>query len=271
MSRRNLLVCTYAGYVFMAGFLVGWWLIAGYVPPPDPDRSASAVAAWYTANPTAIRVGLWICCGAAALVLPWCAAIAAMVKRIEGRSSPITYVMVAAGAALAIEFILPSFLWLTAAYRPDVAPDIVQRLNDAGWLPFLGGASTTIVQCILLGIVILGDERRPPTFPRWLAYFNFCAAVGLSPATLIVFFHGGPLAWNGVIAFYLVFVVFAAWGVTLTHQVARSIKRLVPTDEVPDEISVLRAEIETLRSEFAKLHAPTAPAEDPAPTARHPT
>lgn len=259
MSRRNLLLCTYAGYLFMAGFLVGWWLIAGYVPPPDPDRSAADVAAWYAEHPTAIRLGLWICIGAAAAILPWSSALAAMVKRIEGRTSPCTYVMIAAGAALAIEFVLPSFLWLTAAYRPQADAEVIQRLNDAGWLPFLGGASTTIVQCIVLGVVVLGDERADPVFPRWFAYFNFCAAVGLSPATFIVFFHGGPLAWNGMIAFYLVFVVFAAWAITLTVQLTRSVRRLVAADggdegdREADEIGVLRDEVALLRAELAQL------------------
>lgn len=253
MSRRNLLLCTYSGYLFMAGFLIGWWLIAGYVPPPDPDRGASEVAAWYADHTTAIRVGLWVCIGSAALILPWCSAIAAMVQRIEGRSSPFTFVMVAAGAALAIEFILPSFLWLTAAYRPLADAEVIQRLNDAGWLPFLGGASTTIVQCVVIGCAVLGDKRDEPVFPRWFAYFNFCVAVGLSPATLIVFFHGGPLAWNGVIAFYLVFVVFAAWGITMTVQLGRSVRRLVPVDGEVDELAELRLEMASLRSELRLL------------------
>jgi hypothetical protein len=251
MRRRNLLLSANAGYLFMAGFLIGWWPIAGYVPPPEPNDSAATVAAWYASHATQIRFGLWICLGAAALILPWCAAIGAMVGRIEGRNSPFAYVMVAAGAALAIEFIIPSFLWLTAAYRPESNPEITRRLNDAGWLPFLGAASTTIIQCIVIGTAILSDRRQDPIFPRWLAYFSFWAAVGLTPATLIIFFHTGPLAWHGVIAFWMVFIVFGAWAITMTFQLVRAIKRHVPAGCPPDEIADLRREMAELRTQLA--------------------
>ena len=42
----------------MAGFLIGWWLIAAYVPPPHPDRPAAAVAGWYAHHTTSLRFGL---------------------------------------------------------------------------------------------------------------------------------------------------------------------------------------------------------------------
>ena len=54
-------------------------------------------------------------------------------------------------------------------------------------------------------------------FPSWVGYTNFWVGLGLIPATLIPFFHTGPLAWNGLLGFYVPASVFVIWyGVMFT-------------------------------------------------------
>ena len=76
-------------------------------------------------------------------------------------------------------------------------------LNDMSWLMFLGIISSACVQVAALGLAILLDKRTKPVFPRWAGYFNIWVALIWVPAAIIPFFKTGPLAWNGVFAWWV--------------------------------------------------------------------
>jgi hypothetical protein len=190
-------------------------VIAGFIPPPSPAEPA-AVAARFREHANSIRLGLVLCFYAGALCAPWIAAISVQLKRIEGRFSPLTYTQLALGACLPFEFIVPIYFWQTAAFRADRSPEIVQTLNDLGWLPFTGVVYTIVVQAIVIGIAVLMDKRAEPVFPRWFGYFSIWAALLFCPAGLDVSFKGGPLAWNGLIAWWVLLVTFFLWLITLS-------------------------------------------------------
>src|SRR5919204_4851003 len=121
------------------------------------------------------------------------------------------YGKIRAGACRVLVFLFPPLFWQTAAFRPDRAATTVQTLNDLAWMPFLGITGTLIAQQLVIAIAALRDERPDPVFPRWVGYANLWAALGIVPASFVVFFHHGPLAWNGVLAWWVVLVDFFAW------------------------------------------------------------
>lgn len=212
MNRTNQLIGAYCGYAIVVILLVGWWGIAGFVPPPSSADGPQQIAARFAGNIVGVRVGLLMSLFGAALLMPWYSTLTVQVKRIEGKYSAFAYVQAIAGAAVTVEFILPLWRWATAAFRPDSSPEIIQRLNDAAWLPFLGAMSTTVVQAVAPGVVVLQDKRAKLVFPRWFGYFNFWAAAVFIPGGLILFFHSGPFAWNGIVSFWLVFAMFGVDG-----------------------------------------------------------
>lgn len=53
-------------------------------------------------------------------------------------------------------------------------------------------------------VLFLIEVRIGPNLNLWLF-------VLLLPGQMIFFFETGPLAWNGVLAFYLPFAVFGLW------------------------------------------------------------
>lgn len=211
MARRAQLVCACSGVAFVVLFLIGFWAFAGFVPPPSPGDSAERIAARYTNNRNGIRTGLIICMFASGLLAPWFASIAVQMRRIEGSRPILTYVQLLAGAATVIEFLVPPMFWQAAAFRADRSPETVQALNDIGWLPFLGIISTAMIQGYAFGAVILADRRAVPVFPRWLGYYQFWIVSLLLPGATIVFFHSGPLAWNGVLAWWVLLVSYFLW------------------------------------------------------------
>ena len=48
-----------------------------------------------------------------------------------------------------------AFFWITGTYRAERSPEIVQTLNDMGWIPFIGLSSTLVLQSAVFGWVIL--------------------------------------------------------------------------------------------------------------------
>lgn len=258
MNIRVQLLCAYAGYGFLVLYLLGFVVLARFVPPPDPGASAEHIAQMFRANTFSIRLGMWVCVSSGALLLAWGGAVAVQIKRMEGRFSPLTYTWVAANACVVIEFIYPNMFWSVAAFRPEAAPEFIQRFNDLAWLPWLGIVSTGIIQCCALGLLTLLDKRSEPIYPRWFGYFQFWCALGLSPAGLIIFFKNGPLAWNGLIAFWIAASVAFVWVVVTTHETASAIKHQARLPD-PDHDTELSARIATLEEQVARLSEHRAP------------
>jgi len=225
MHVRTQRIGVWCGYVFAAAFLVGFLGLARFCPPPDPAGSALQIADRFRGNTIGIRLGMLVCLFTCALLLWWWGSIATQVKRIEGRWSPVTYLVVAGSACFVLEFIFPCMFWATAAFRPEADPELIRKFNDLAWLPFLGVVSTAMVQCFGMAYVVLSDDRPSPVYPRWFAYYNIMSALLFAPADFIIMFKRGPLAWNGVISFYLVFTVFTAWLLVMTFMTNRAINQ----------------------------------------------
>jgi hypothetical protein len=225
---RNQLACAWSGFVFIALFLGGFWVIAGFVPPPSPANPAEVTARFFTDHTIAIRIGLWVTMVGCALVASWTVAVSTQLKRIEG-AEVLAQLQLILGSLLTIEFLIPVMIWQTIAFRPGSDAETAMHLNDMAWLVFLGLVSTVILQEIVIGIAILQDSREDPIFPRWIAYLTFLTASLTIPGGLIVFFKTGPFAWNGIISWWILLAAFCVWMVTFTSTLIRAIKRQAAT------------------------------------------
>lgn len=211
MNTRNQLLCAWSGVAFAVLFTLGFWPLAQFMPPPSPQMSAAEVAAMYQANTTQLRFGLLIMMGASGFILSFATAIAMQMKRMEGSPPVLTWLQLVSGAVGVVFFVLPCLIWSAAAFRPDRAPELIQLMNDFGWMTFLMPFTTFVIQNFAIGLAILGDTSERPAFPRWVGYFNFWVAVLFLPGGLLTFFKTGPFAWNGLFAFFVPFIVFFAW------------------------------------------------------------
>jgi hypothetical protein len=233
--------CAWCGVAFTVLFGVGF-LIAGFLPPPSPGESASHLAHLYRHDATRIRIGLQIAWSASVLFLPFVALLTMLMKGSEGEFAPWSYTQLLAGLGSVIVFVIPLWNVQAAVYRAQRAPQTVQALSDLGWLPFVGGWAVPAAQAVALAVVILADrgesagadsvagsarsERRAaePVFPRWAGYFNIWVALLYVPAVLLPFFKSGPLAWNGVLPFWLGAAAFFGWIVVMTVLSLRALR-----------------------------------------------
>jgi hypothetical protein len=99
-------------------------------------------------------------------------------------------------------------------------------LNDFGWFAFLFSFPPFTAWCVMIAVAILRDHAPNPLFPRWAGYLSIWAAVMLMPAGLMTFFKTGPMAYDGIIAFWIPTFSFLVWMIAMTVSMLRLIKRL---------------------------------------------
>ena len=215
-------IFAWTGPVLMVGFLVGFQ-VAHFVPPPPPTDGAAAVSGFFARHADAVRIGMFIAGFAAALVAPWSVALSVQLKRISPKHSGYAYTELILGALLLVEFVIPIGIWEGIAFRPEVGQDVTLRLNDVASLMLVGVVATAVLEAIVLGIAMLEDPRPVPLFPRWLAWFNIVCGVAFIPGGFCVFTRTGPLAWNGLISWWIALTLIGAWVMVLTWGVLRAI------------------------------------------------
>ena len=232
MTRRNQLFCLWSAPVFLALFFVGFWILAGWIPPPAPHWSAAHVAAMFRNNTSQIRAGLMVTMLAAAFVLPFVALITDQMKRIEGRSSVLAYTQLVSGATTTMLILISVMVWSAAAFRPGRSPELTQALNDVAWFPFVMALSPIVIESVSIALAVLSDKSTKPVFPRWVGYFNLWAAVLYLPGMLITYFKHGAFAWNGLLTFWLALVVLGAWFVVMFVVLRRAIAEQAQAEQV---------------------------------------
>ena len=88
MNARMQRVCAWGGVGMIIIMLVGL-LIPGFIPLPSPSMTTQAVADMYSQHTNAIRFGMVLVAFGAALLAPFVAEITVLMKRIEGRDTPL--------------------------------------------------------------------------------------------------------------------------------------------------------------------------------------
>jgi hypothetical protein len=217
---------------------LSFWLLACYIPPPDPDTPPAQTLAYYMDHNFEIRLGLVFSLFGSALLIPWSAAIAAQMQRMEGKRNVLAMTQLGSGIALSVEFIVPIMVWQGAAYH--ASPErmfIISVLQDMGWLMFVGVVSSICVQVLAFGAAILLDSRTAPVLPRWSGYFSLWAALLLSPAGLVPLFHNGPFTWNGLFSWWIPLSVFCIWILTMTWLLLGAIKADTPAAERAEAVA----------------------------------
>ena len=210
MDTRTQMLCAWCGIAGLTLFIVGFWFIGGFVPPPSPNHGALWVQRFYMHHTDLKRVGLVLTMIAGTMTAPWVAVISTQLKRIEGHYSPLAYTQLGLGMLGVLLFLFPAMLMEAAAFRPNRDPQLILLLNDAAWLPLIGAFAPAVFQGLAIALAVFKDKQEK-VFPRWLGWFNIWVVLLFLPAALIYFFKHGPFAWNGLFPFWLALSVFGAW------------------------------------------------------------
>jgi hypothetical protein len=257
-------VAVWAGPVGTLIFAVGFWVFARFVPPPSPAHSAQQIADIFRHNTHSILVGLILTCGASTLLVPFFVAISLQMRRIEGQWGPLAATQMLLGALAVLVFIFPCMILEAIAFRPSLPLGTIQALHDVAWIQFVGCVWTVMLQHVVIGVAILQDHRETPIFPRWAGYFTLAVLAPLVPPQFVVFVKSGPLAWNGLLTWWVSLASFFVWMAAMTVLLLKAIDRqeaetisastTSPGDaQVELQVELLRDEVADLRGKLGRI------------------
>ena len=224
MNRNNQLICAHSAWVVVVLMSAGIFGIAGWMPLIPPDMNAADLTAHFEQNRMRIRIGMTLLALSGVFWWSLSAAIAMQMKRIEGKSHPLTYIQMASSSGTVMIILLAAYFWLVAAYRAETPPSTLQMLNDFAWLTFIGFYPPGFIQNISIGMCILTDKNEVKAYPRWVGFANIWIAILFLPGALLPFFHSGPFSWNGIIGFWLVANAFFGWIIMMWWMTVKAIK-----------------------------------------------
>lgn len=224
MNKRLQLICAWCGPAFLLFFVVGFWFVAGLVPPPSPAHNAAQIAAFYRDNAGQVRAGMVICMVGLPLFIPFAALLSQHIRERNPELALLADVQMVCAAVAVMVFLVFEILLATIVFRPEISPDTIRTLNDAAWTTLLWPFSPFSLEYAIVGVWILADRSERPLHPRWVGY------IGL--LTAFVFAFGGPTLWvkdgafsyDGALAFWAVLVAFGAWVMATAWTLIRSIK-----------------------------------------------
>lgn len=199
--------------VFGAICLIAFVAFPGFLPPMSPQMTADQVAAFYADNTAMIRFSMitYNLCGI--MLLPFFMVIVVQMKRMRTQSHALAYCYLTAAVSGATLFALADIFYLVAAFRPDRSPELLLLLNDLAWITLIAPVGMLVAQNLLLGLAVYLDSGPHPVFPRWVGHFAVVTGLAMAPAAAAAVFRTGPLAWDGLISFWLrggALVVFVA-------------------------------------------------------------
>jgi hypothetical protein len=209
------------GIIWISAF----FLFPGFVHPMSPTTSAEQVAAFYRDNTGRIRFSMilfnWFCVG----LIPILMLLVMQMRRMAHRTPILSYSMLACAAGGPAIFLIANLFWLLAAFRPERNPELTQMFNDLAWVTFTIQVPYLIMQSVLLALAIYWDRQPRPVFKRWVAHFNLVVAAALAPAAFTGLALAGPMAWNGLLPFWVKNVSIAVWIVVMGVALGQAIRR----------------------------------------------
>lgn len=211
MSKTVERAMAWSGLVVIVLTLSGFVLARLLPVPPGADLDPGQIAQFYSAHPTSTRLGFLLTTVGLGFLAPMTAAIAIAMLRIKDAPPVLAVLQIIGGVGVVTMTVIPTILMNVAAFRPDRNPMVTQAINDIAWLLFVTPIVLFFFQEVPIAVAILMDRSRKPVFPRWVAYANLWIPLTFLPALLPYFFKTGPLAWQGLLVFYLGLATFGAW------------------------------------------------------------
>ena len=202
-----------------------FFMFPGFLHPMSPTMSADQVASFYRDQTARIRYSMilfnWFGVG----LIPTVMLLAMQVRRMAHRTPILSYSLIACAGGPPCLFLIANMFWLLGSFRPERAPELTQLLNDLAWITFTISVPYLIAQCLLLALAIYWDRQEQPVFKMWVAHFNLLVAVALAPAAFTALTFSGPLAWDGLLSFWVKNIAIAAWIVVMGVVLGQSILR----------------------------------------------
>jgi hypothetical protein len=224
-ALRAQQVILWSAPVLALVLLVLFAAFPGFFPPMSPNMSAAEVGAFYRDNTPLIKFSMVGFNLFGILIVPFFVLIMTQMQRMRSESHIYAFSYLTAVVAGATLFALSNIFFAVAAFRPDRGDDLVQVLNDLAWIIFIAPIGMLVGQFVLLALAVYADDRRSPIFPRWVAHYALATALAMLPSACAAVFRDGPLAWDGLVSFWLRNGSFALFAVVMFFVLRTALRR----------------------------------------------
>lgn len=199
----------------------------GFVHPMSPSLSADEVAAFYRdpQNLARIRYSMIVFNWFGVALIPFLMLIVMQIRRMAHHTPILAFCFLGCVAGGPTLFFMADLFWLLAAFRPERDPELIQLFNDMAWATFTGQVGFLVAQSVFLALAIYLDRQPRPVFKPWVAHFNLAIAAALAPAAFTALAFDGPIAWDGLLSFWVKNVAIAAWIVVMAVVLGQAIYR----------------------------------------------
>jgi hypothetical protein len=213
--------------VTAVSWISAFFLFPGFTHPMSPSMTAAQVAAFYrdSGNLSRIRSSMILFNWFAPALIPLLMLIVMQVRRMAHRTPILSYCLVACSAGGPAIFLVADVFWLLAAFQPARDPQLTVMFNDLAWMTFTTAVPFLIAQSLFIALAIYLDRPDRLVFRRWVALFNIVVAAALVPAAFTGLALSGPMAWNGLLPFWVKNIAIAAWIVVMSVAVGQNIYR----------------------------------------------
>ena len=204
-----------------------FFLFPGFVHPMSPSMTAAQVAAFYRdpAHLSRIRYSMILLNWFAPGLIPLLMLIVMQVRRMAHRTPILSYCLLACSAGGPAIFLVADVFWLLAAFQPGRDPQLTLMFNDLAWMTFTAVVPFLIAQSLFIALAIYLDRPGRLVFRRWVAFFNIAVAAALVPAAFTGLALTGPMAWNGLLPFWVKNIAIAAWIAVMSVATGQNIYR----------------------------------------------
>ena len=225
-DKRFLIFSAWSCFLFFIIFGTSFGVLGQNIPPYDGNYPTADLAAHFREHQNTLRVAYGVGMLGAVFYVTWSVGLFEIMRRMEAPGSMLSYLQLFCGA---VTFIVPSvacLFWLTAAFRPETDPNIIQLLFDMGWLFIDMMFPVTSVQYISIGMLALRDKRSVPLFPKWVAWLGIWIAIEFLVELIMPFFRSGPFSWSGLFGYWIPFGGALVWQVSVAIYTLKAIPRL---------------------------------------------
>jgi len=222
---KTQLISLWTVPVFGVIYVIAFVAFPGFLPPMSPNLTADQVAAFYQEHTAAIRFSMVTYDLLGVMLIPFFMVIVVQMKRMATQSHVFAYCYLTAVVSGATVFALANIFYLVAAFRPERNPELTMLLNDMAWITFIAPVGMIVGQNLLLGLAVYFDRGPNPVFPRWVAHFSVATALAMAPAALASIVKTGPLAWDGLLSFWLRNGAYAAFLIVMFFVVRGALQR----------------------------------------------
>jgi hypothetical protein len=214
------------GPVFLAAFFLLWGVLAGNIPPFPPSADAPTVWQHYADHRLAILIGMSVCLTLTACYMAWSVAISKVMERIEG-DGLWSKLEIMGGTITCAPIMTACAMWLAAAHEiHNIEPGTAHLLYWMGWLLIDLAYMVTSFQIAGCSIVFMRDRRAKKLVPDVVSWWGWVTVASFFVVNAIPFVTTGPLAFDGVISFWIAFFTWFFWIPSMSYYIIKAVDRL---------------------------------------------